>query len=109
MTERQTFFYPLPAEEVERLALLAEECSEVIHIINKILRHGYESYHPAFPNLDNRGMLEKECGHVRHAMLRACAAGDITKAHIHRWAEVKMEEVEQYLHYQPKWEDYPNA
>ena len=47
-------------EELERLALVAEECAEVIQIINKIIRHGYESYHPNDPNITNRELLSKE-------------------------------------------------
>ena len=30
----------------ERLYMLAEEAAEIVQITNKILRHGYESYHP---------------------------------------------------------------
>lgn len=33
--------------ETERLAMLAEEAGEVIQAVGKVLRHGYESYHPA--------------------------------------------------------------
>lgn len=32
--------------ELERLAILMEECAEVQHIIGKIIRHGYESFNP---------------------------------------------------------------
>jgi hypothetical protein len=37
-------FNQLTDAEAERLALLAEECGEVVQVIGKILRHGYESY-----------------------------------------------------------------
>lgn len=47
-------------EELERLVLVAEECAEVIQIINKIIRHGYENYHPNDPNTTNRDLLSKE-------------------------------------------------
>lgn len=30
----------------ERLAMLAEEAGEIVQIVGKILRHGYENYHP---------------------------------------------------------------
>lgn len=47
--------------ELERLALICEECSEVIQIANKIIRHGYDSYHPNDPyKVSNRQLLEKE-------------------------------------------------
>lgn len=32
--------------EKERLAMLAEEAGEIVQIVGKILRHGYENYHP---------------------------------------------------------------
>lgn len=56
-----THFNGLTPAEAERLAMLAEECGEVIQVIGKILRHGYESYHPADPlGLNNRGLLHSE-------------------------------------------------
>lgn len=39
-------FNKLTPAEAERLAILAEECGEVIQAVTKILRHGYDSYHP---------------------------------------------------------------
>ena len=66
--------------ESERLAMLAEECGEVIQIIGKILRHGYTSYHP--DDLDmktNWTLLNKELndiGAVVHGMIKA---GDYTE------------------------------
>jgi hypothetical protein len=32
--------------QAERLAILAEECGEIVQVIGKILRHGFESTHP---------------------------------------------------------------
>lgn len=50
----------MPAEH-ERLAMLAEEAAEVVQIVGKILRHGYESKHPDNMNgPTNRQMLENE-------------------------------------------------
>lgn len=40
-------FNGLAPAEAERLAMLAEECAEVIQIVGKILRHGYNSCHPS--------------------------------------------------------------
>jgi len=39
-------FNNLNPAELERLAILAEEAAEVVQIANKIIRHGYASYHP---------------------------------------------------------------
>ena len=43
MTEH---FNKLTPAQAERLAMLAEECGEVIQAVGKILRHGFESRHP---------------------------------------------------------------
>ena len=53
-------FNKLTPAEAERLAMLAEECGEVIQIVGKILRHGYDSYHPVNPRVSNLGLLVKE-------------------------------------------------
>lgn len=53
-------FNQLTPAEAERLAMLAEECAEVIQIVGKILRHGYDSYHPDDPSVTNRDLLAKE-------------------------------------------------
>lgn len=53
--------YPkLSPAERERLEMLIEECSEVIHEACKALRHGYDCYHPAEPGRDNRARLRGE-------------------------------------------------
>lgn len=39
-------FNRLTPAQAERLAMLAEECAEVVQVVGKILRHGYDSYHP---------------------------------------------------------------
>lgn len=46
--------------ELERLASLSEEASEVIKLVNKIIRYGYESYHPDDPATTNRMLLTHE-------------------------------------------------
>ena len=91
-------FNQLAPAEAERLALLAEECGEVVQVIGKILRHGYESGHPA-GNSTNREDLEKECGDVRHAMIRLCKSGDLNKESIHDWADLKAASVGRHLHH----------
>ena len=53
-------FNGLTPAEAERLAMLAEECAEVIQAAGKILRHGYGSYHPDHPQVPNRALLGRE-------------------------------------------------
>lgn len=53
-------FNRLTPAQAERLAMLAEECGEVIQIIGKILRHGYDSHHPNDPRTTNRELLGRE-------------------------------------------------
>jgi len=53
-------FNMLTEGEAERLAMLAEECAEVIKVIGKILRHGYDNSHPDYDNVPNRDFLTLE-------------------------------------------------
>lgn len=54
-------FNKLTPAQAERLAMLAEECAEVIQCVTKILRHGYGSYHPDdAERTTNRQSLERE-------------------------------------------------
>lgn len=46
--------------EAERLAMLVEECGEVIQAASKVLRHGYENFHPDDPTTSNRDLLTNE-------------------------------------------------
>jgi hypothetical protein len=61
-------FNGLSPAEAERLAMLAEEAGEIVQVVGKILRHGYESWHPSDPSTTNRMLLSKEvadlCGVV---------------------------------------------
>ncbi len=92
-------FNKLTPAEAERLALLAEEMGEAQQAIGKILRHGYESRHPN-GGPTNRRTLEIELGDVRHAMIRLCDSGDLSKQAIHDRADTKALTVAQYLHHQ---------
>lgn len=48
--------------ERERLVMLMEECGELIQATSKVLRHGWESYHPAETDMtkDNLAAFLKE-------------------------------------------------
>lgn len=92
-------FNQLTPAEAERLALLAEELGEAMQAIGKVLRHGYESTHPD-GGPTNREALERECGDVRHAMIRLCNEGDLSRRAIHERANAKTTSVLPYLHHQ---------
>jgi NTP pyrophosphatase (non-canonical NTP hydrolase) len=93
-------FNCLTPAQAERLALLAEECGELVQAVGKILRHGFDSVNPRIPySRNNRGQLEKEMGDVRAAMIMLCEAGDTDKAAVHSLADKKLREVGRWLHH----------
>ena len=75
MSER---FNKLTPAQDERLSYLAEECAEVIQVVMKIKRHGFDSYNP-FDNLrpTNRRLLKRELSQVQAAMNELIRMGDI--------------------------------
>jgi hypothetical protein len=91
-------FNGLTPVENELLALLAEECAEVIQIVGKILRHGLRSYHPDSQEV-NAYTLEREMGDVRAAMTLLCEAGITRKSTVHLLADEKLKRIDRYLHY----------
>ena len=48
--------------ELERLAILSEECGEVTQVISKIIRHGFNNHHPDRPMQTNKNELISEIG-----------------------------------------------
>jgi NTP pyrophosphatase (non-canonical NTP hydrolase) len=93
-------FNELTEAQAEVLALLAEECAEVIQVVGKILRHGLESKHPA--DLDgptNRGLLVKELGDLRAAIWLLAKYRLVDHQGINDAASRKADKVEQYLHH----------
>lgn len=93
-------FNKLSPPEDERLALLAEECGELIQAIGKIQRHGYESYNPDNPkHLGNRVDLQKECGHVLSAMQLMMSAADVSMVRVYQERNRKTANLNLYLHH----------
>lgn len=89
-------FNALTEQEAERLAILLEECSEVIQVCGKILRHGYNSTHPdGGPN--NRELLEKELGHLHCAYHFMQSYKDIEGGKVHSSFKSKRETISKYL------------
>ena len=63
-------FNELTPAQAERLAILMEECGEVVQIIGKILRHGYDSCSPFGHNMEtNRQALIRELFDVKAAAM----------------------------------------
>lgn len=102
-----TFSNKLTPAEAERLAMLAEECGEVIQIVGKILRHGYESRHPD-GGPSNRLLLTKELGDIQCVVGAMDAEDDIQTGDIRYWASKKQERIDRYTHHQPKSQE-PNS
>lgn len=97
-------FNELTPGQDERLALLAEECAEVIQVVAKIQRHGYLSHDPTSQALypsSNRDLLEREIGDVMAAIRILGDAMDITESHLHDRMKRKQLAVRKYLHHQP--------
>lgn len=83
----------LTPPELERLAWLAEECSEVVQVAMKIIRHSYESYNPDNVLLGvNRTQLEGEVANVESAIMLMRLRGDI--------AETCKKIPSSYMHYE---------
>lgn len=92
-------FNQLTPAETERLAILAEECGEVIQAVGKILRHGYEGTHPhGGPN--NRQLLELECGDVLQILQLMYQNCDLEKENILKRSISRRESIKVYTHHQ---------
>ena len=88
----------LSPEQTERLALLSEECGEVIQIIGKILRHGLKSYHP-LTGISNPFYLEEEIGHLLFAIQLLQDNGDLRYDNVEDSITRKSISVGRYLHH----------
>jgi hypothetical protein len=98
--QNKTHFNQLSPAEAERLAILAEECAEVIQVVGKILRHGYDSFHPGDAGrTTNRALLENEIGHVRAITQMMVKGEDVCDLEIQKGSLVKLERVDRYLHH----------
>lgn len=98
MTEH---FNGLTEPEAERLAVLIEECGEVIQAACKVLRHGYSSWNPDIPiSPTNREDLAREVGHVYHATQRMINACDLSGADVEVSRREKAVKIARYLHHQ---------
>ncbi len=89
----------LTAAEMERLAMLAEECGEVVQAVGKVLRHGYQSASP-FGGPVNRVALEREIGNVRAVVGLMIDARDVRLGDIQHWQRSKRAVFAKWTHHQ---------
>lgn len=93
-------FNKLTPAEAERLAMLAEECAEVIVEINKALRHGFYSYHPDQPHLMNHIRIAKELVDVEAVVNMMFEAGDLSYARTGSRVAEAMQKKLRFAHHQ---------
>lgn len=92
-------FNQLTPAEAERLAMLAEECGEVIQVVGKILRHGYASCHPANLTVTNKELLVKELQDV-NAVLQEMGKFELINANLNNNPRAIWEKKLWYTHHQ---------
>ena len=93
-------FNRLSEEELERLALLSEDCAEVIHIVQKIIRHGYESLNPDIQHSPtNRIFLAREVGQLKWVIDQMKKSKDMGWSHVKDSFNCRGQDIRQYLHH----------
>jgi hypothetical protein len=91
----------LSLAELERVAILAEECGEVIQVCGKILRYGWESCSPFDERCrPNRVLLERELGDVRAIIDLMLQSGDVRRVDVAAWRDQKRTALRRWTHYQ---------
>lgn len=93
----------LTPAQIERLGLLAEELSEAVALVGKILRHGFDSYNPDDPDpaqLPNWQLLGRELGDVEYAISLLVKAEELSRADISTGRELAERKKPKYLHFQ---------
>jgi NTP pyrophosphatase (non-canonical NTP hydrolase) len=94
-------FNMLSPAQLELLACLAEECGEVVQVIGKIMRHGYDDWSPLdVSRTTNRANLERELGDLNAVCDRIRAAGDIKVKNIQDASDAKHVKLAKWTHHQ---------
>ncbi len=93
-------FNQLTPSQDELLAVLAEECAEVVVAITKIQRHGLESRDPTTSNSPtNREALTRELGDVLAAISLVVEGEIVDGDRVALAAEEKEKGIAQWLHH----------
>ena len=74
----------LSPAQIERLALLAEECGEVVHAVGNVLRYGWQTHSP-YGGPTNRVLVERKVGSLRSVAGLMIEAGDLRRGDIKCW------------------------
>lgn len=85
--------------ELERLAILAEECGEVIQLVGKIIRFGWDDSHPKHDNVPNRKLLTQELADLRVATNLLLHEDDIDLRDFEECEGKKLEKINKHLKY----------
>lgn len=96
--EQRKHFNGLSPAHLEALALIAEECAEVVQAIGKILRHGLASEHPD-SHITNYLTLQRETGDLLAALRIGEVQGMIDWGTVIRARDSKLIKVAKYLHH----------
>lgn len=89
----------LSSGEIERLAMLAEKCGEVVQAVGKVMRHGWDSSSP-FGGRHNRSALEREIGNVLAVAAMMQDEGDLRRGDIGSWQRTKRAGMAAWTHHQ---------
>lgn len=92
-------FNRLSPDVAERLEILGEEATEILQILAKIKRHGFESHHPNDPTITNRKLLEKEIGHFELMLTEMLNFRDVDACAINDAAKEKRSTINRWLHH----------
>ena len=72
-------------DEIERLAMLAEEAGEIVQIVGKILRHGYDSYNPHSTHMvSNKELLISELQDIQGIIYGMMEQGDFDSSDLEK-------------------------
>ncbi len=85
--------------EIERLAILAEECGEVAQAVGKVLRFGWEGQSP-YGGRVNRVAVEREIGNLRAIVNLMLDADDLRLKEVQTWQRTKRVGLGKWTQYQ---------
>lgn len=95
----EEFSNKLTPEQAELIAVLFEECAEVVQICGKILRHGLYSAHPRDLSRTNDMLLSDEVGHVFAAVEMLASIEVFSRRAVAQSKLRKLKNIQPFLHF----------